>query len=142
MFAIILDNDNYIKSHSDKFRAPGAIIVETIPEETDPEKLQCYQYIDDAFVFDEEKWAEIEAARANAAAAEQAAAEQAEAEAEQAAILQEINALKAAIASTDYQIIKCYEYSLNNLEMPYDVAELHAKRQAIRDQINELESTL
>lgn len=135
MLAIILDNDNYIKSYSYKFRAPGAIIVETIPEETDPEKLQCYQYIDDAFVFDDEKWAEIEAARANAAAAEQAAAEQ-------AAILQEINALKSAIASTDYQIIKCYEYSLNNLEMPYDVAELHAKRQAIRDQINELESTL
>lgn len=47
--------------------------------------------------------------------------------------------LKAQLSATDYQIIKCSEYQLAGLELPYDVAELHAKRQAIRDQINQLE---
>lgn len=49
------------------------------------------------------------------------------------------NALKAKLAETDYQIIKCSEYQLAGLELPYDVAALHAERQAIRDQINALE---
>ncbi|MPM04295.1 hypothetical protein SDC9_50571 [bioreactor metagenome] len=47
--------------------------------------------------------------------------------------------LKAQLAETDYKIIKCSEYQLAGMELPYDVAELHAERQAIRDQINELE---
>lgn len=51
-----------------------------------------------------------------------------------------IRELKAEIAATDYQIIKCSECQLLGQPMPYDVAELHAQRQAIRDKINELES--
>lgn len=50
-----------------------------------------------------------------------------------------IDDLKKQLAETDYRAIKCYEYSLVGLPMPYDVAELHAIRQAIRDQIAELE---
>lgn len=47
--------------------------------------------------------------------------------------------LKAELNSTDYKIIKCSECSLAGVELPYDIAELHAARQAIRDEINELE---
>lgn len=53
-----------------------------------------------------------------------------------------IASLKSELDSTDYKIIKCSEYQLARLELPYDVAALHAERQAIRDQINELEANL
>lgn len=52
----------------------------------------------------------------------------------------EISALKSELAATDYQIIKCSEYQLYGLELPYDLAALHESRQAIRDQINRLEA--
>lgn len=50
-----------------------------------------------------------------------------------------IRELKALLAATDYQIIKCSECQLLGQDIPYDVAELHENRQAIRDKINELE---
>ena len=50
-----------------------------------------------------------------------------------------IRRLKAQLAATDYKVIKCSECQLLGQEMPYDVAELHAERQAIRDEINKLE---
>ena len=50
-----------------------------------------------------------------------------------------ITELKAQLASTDYKIIKCSECSLAGDPLPYDINELHATRQAIRDEINELE---
>lgn len=135
MFAIILDEKNYIKSYSSKFKTPGSILVETMPAESDPEKLGCYQYIKKKFVFDAEKWAAIEAARAEAEAAR--------AENERiGGIYEEIAALKHEIESSDYKIIKCYEYALNNLASPYDITKLHEERQALRDQINELEESL
>lgn len=46
--------------------------------------------------------------------------------------------LKAQLNATDYKIIKCSECSLAGEPLPYDVAALHAERQAIRDEINEL----
>lgn len=52
---------------------------------------------------------------------------------------EEIAELKRQLQSTDYKIIKCSECQLLGMEMPYDVAELHAARQALRDKINELE---
>ena len=51
----------------------------------------------------------------------------------------EITRLKQELTDTDYKIIKCSEYNLAGLALPYDIAELHAKRQALRDRINELE---
>lgn len=128
MFAVILDENNYLQSYSSKYRKPESVLVKSIPEETDAEKLRCYQYIKNKFVFDAEKWAAIEAERAENAHTNE--------------IMQEIFDLKAQIESSDYQIIKCYEYSLMNLEMPYDVEQLHAERQALRDQINALEVQL
>lgn len=52
---------------------------------------------------------------------------------------EEIIRLKDELAATDYKIIKCSEYNLAGSALPYDIAELHAKRQALRDHINELE---
>ena len=47
--------------------------------------------------------------------------------------------LKARLSKTDDKVIECSECHLLGQDMPYDVAELHRERQAIRDQINELE---
>ena len=127
MFAIILNAEGYIETCSSKYRTPESVLVDELPEE-DPEKLKCYQYIEGEFVFDADKWATYEA-------------EKAERE-RKSEIMQQIAALKETIKSSDYQIIKCYEYALNNLKLPYDVAALHAERQALRDQINALEEQL
>ena len=51
-------------------------------------------------------------------------------------------ALKDQLAQGDYKIIKCAEAQLTNEPMPYDVAELVAERNAMRDEINELEELL
>lgn len=51
----------------------------------------------------------------------------------------EIYRLKDELADTDYKIIKCSEYQLAGQVLPYDITELHATRQALRDRINELE---
>lgn len=127
MLAIILDKENYVKSYSRKHRTPESVLVDEIPEE-DPIKMKHYQYIDGKFVFDADKWAAYEA-------------EQAEKE-RKSGIMQQIAAFKEILDSSDYQIIKCYEYALNNLALPYDVAALHEERQKLRDLINELEQQL
>ena len=50
-----------------------------------------------------------------------------------------IEELKSELSATDYKIIKCSECDLSGLPLPYDITELHATRQAIRDEINKLE---
>ena len=42
----------------------------------------------------------------------------------------------------DWKVAKCYEYSLIGEEAPYDIKELHEKRQAVRNQINALQEEL
>ncbi len=42
----------------------------------------------------------------------------------------------------DWKIIKIQEYSLMQRTVPYDVNDLHAKRQAARDRINQLQEEL
>jgi len=56
--------------------------------------------------------------------------------------LSEINTLKKQLDKTDYKIIKASEYQLLGIEIPYNLEELHAERQAIRDKINELEELI
>lgn len=51
----------------------------------------------------------------------------------------EIERLQEELNNTDYKIIKCSEYQLAGLEIPYDIAELHRNRQELRDRINELQ---
>lgn len=48
--------------------------------------------------------------------------------------------LQELIAKTDWKITKTCEYQLLGLPAPYDVAQLHAERQALRDEYNQLES--
>lgn len=47
--------------------------------------------------------------------------------------------LHKQLDDTDYKIIKCSEYQLAGLELPYDIAQLHKQRQDIRDEINKYE---
>lgn len=54
----------------------------------------------------------------------------------------QIDGLKAQIAASDYKIIKTYEYTLLGEQTEYDIEEVHAERQALRDQINTLETQL
>ena len=51
----------------------------------------------------------------------------------------EISNLKTQLNETDYKIVKCSEYQLAGLELPYDIQLLHTERQSLRDRINELE---
>lgn len=53
-----------------------------------------------------------------------------------------ITTLKESLSESDYRIIKCYEAALQQSDMPYDVSTLCSERQALRDQINELENQL
>lgn len=53
-----------------------------------------------------------------------------------------IDALKAQIAESDYKVIKCSEAQFLGEELPYNVAELHKQRQALRDEINKLENEI
>lgn len=55
-------------------------------------------------------------------------------------INKEITRLKAELSGSDYKIIKSYEASLLDIGQEYDLNEVHAARQAIRDKINELEN--
>lgn len=50
--------------------------------------------------------------------------------------------LKAQIAASDYKVIKTYEYALLGEQTGYDMEAVHAERQALRDQINTLETQL
>ena len=54
----------------------------------------------------------------------------------------QINDLKDRIAASDYKIIKTYEYALLGEQTEYDIEEVHAERQALRDHINTLETQL
>lgn len=135
MVAVQLDENLYIKEYSRTYRKPGMILVDSIPNEEDPEKLRCYKFENGEFVFDPVKWAALQADRLKK-------------EAERAALAAiekirgEIKEFKENLESTDYQIIKCLEYSLLNIDLPYDMEKLHTERQAMRDKINALEETL
>lgn len=50
--------------------------------------------------------------------------------------------LKQQLTDSDYKVIKCYESSLVGSDMPYDIKEVHKERQALRDEINELETKM
>lgn len=54
----------------------------------------------------------------------------------------QIDGLKAQIATSDYKVIKTYEYTLLGKQTEYDMETVHAERQALRDQINTLETRL
>lgn len=54
----------------------------------------------------------------------------------------EINRLEAELATTDYQVIKSYEYALAGIAPAYDFMQIHPEREGIRVRIRELEQLL
>ena len=61
-------------------------------------------------------------------------------EARQAA--KDLESYKIKLAESDYKIIKCYEYTLAGIDLPYNAAELHKEREAIREEIRKLEEKI
>ncbi|MFI3299463.1 MAG: hypothetical protein R3Y49_06655 [Rikenellaceae bacterium] len=59
-----------------------------------------------------------------------------------ALINERINALKAELSATDYQVLKCYEATLTSAPSPYDLTNLTTARATLRTQINTLEQKL
>lgn len=53
-----------------------------------------------------------------------------------------VNAKKNLLKKEDYKVIKCMEAQLKGEPMPYDVDELTTKRNAIREEINNLEQKI
>lgn len=51
----------------------------------------------------------------------------------------QISELKALLESSNSKIIECSEYDLVGLELPYNIADLHKEREAIREKIRKLE---
>lgn len=119
---IVLDKNNY---YTGSFATIGSIeggieISELPPYKTIEEQISC-KYENSKWIFDEEKYQEIQ---------NQKSAEEKE---------QKIVELQSQLNETDYKIIKCNEYSLAGLELPYDIETLHNERQALRDEINKLQ---
>lgn len=111
-YALNLADDNRILSVTYEQYAPeGAVLVDELPEGD----VSDYLYQGDRYIY------------VPAPVAEESAEEQ-------------ISELKAQLGSTDYKVIKCSEAQMAGEELPYDIAALHAERQALRDKINELES--
>lgn len=57
-------------------------------------------------------------------------------------ITSKINEYKTFLNDTDYKVMKCYEATLLNLPLPYNIDEVHQTRQEYRDRINKLEQYL
>ena len=54
--------------------------------------------------------------------------------------LNKIERLKDALYATDYKVLKNAECFMLSLPLEYDAQELHNERQAIRDEINQVET--
>lgn len=50
----------------------------------------------------------------------------------------EIARTEIELQSTDFKVIKSYEYSLVGKEVPYNIVELHEQRQPLREKIDTL----
>lgn len=112
---IIFDENNYVKILDANDNGEYDIDYDSF----DVKHKECYYLKDGKLKFDKEK-----------------AKSQDEKENNQL-IIQE---LKNELNSTDFMVIKSYEYYLAGLEIPYDFVKLYKQRQELRDKINELEN--
>lgn len=130
MYSILLDSQNYC---TNTYAEIGNVIngtnIPTLPQ-TEPINYKFYKWQDETktWIFDETKYNNSlqEATNINI----------------NQSIIDEINVLKSKLEKSDYKIIKCQEYLMSNLDLPYDIADLNKERQTIRDRINELETML
>lgn len=58
------------------------------------------------------------------------------------ALYSEKNTIQSQLSSDDYKTIKNAEAQVASKPLPYDPEELHAKHQAWRDRINEIEDEI
>lgn len=120
----VLLKDNYFTGNYAKIGdIEGGIEVKELPPEEDSKKMLAYKLENKNWVFDENKYQEIL---------------NQETEEEKQAKIKE---LQSELNESDYKIIKCNEYKLAGLELPYDIEELHTQRQALRDEINKLQES-
>lgn len=56
--------------------------------------------------------------------------------------IDDIAVLRLELEKSDFKIVKCYEYGLVGKECPYDINDLHASREQLRDKINEIENKI
>lgn len=120
----VLLKDNYFTGiYTVNEKLEGGIEVNELPPEKDSNKMLAYKLVKNKWVFDENKYQEIL---------------NQEAEEEKQAKIKE---LQSELNESDYKIIKCNEYKLAGLELPYDIEELHIQRQALRDKINKLQES-
>ena len=120
----VLLKDNYFTGNYAKIGdIEGGIEVSELPPMEDSKKMLAYKLENKNWVFDENKYQEIL---------------NVEAEEEKQAKIKE---LQSELNESDYKIIKCNEYKLAGLELPYNIEELHKQRQALRDEINKLQES-
>lgn len=105
----------------------NSIQVDALPE-VEPDKFTSCKLQNGQWVVDEERYAQISTEKIE--------------QQRQFNINIKIQQLQSELDSTDYKIIKCSECQLLGQELPYDVSELHTQRQAIRDEINQLQESL
>lgn len=118
----VLLKDNYFTGNYAKIGdIEGGIEVKELPPMEDSKKMLAYKLENEKWVFDENKYQEI----LNVEAKEEKQSK--------------IKELQSELNESDYKIIKCNEYKLAGLELPYDIEELHKQRQALRDEINKLQ---
>lgn len=109
----IADDGRILSATFAKYAPADSVLVDTLPEDN----ISDYLYQDGEYVYS--PLPEVEPT-----------------------VEQQIAELKEQLSATDYKVIKCSEAQLAGEPMPYDVAELHTERQALRDKINELEGGL
>lgn len=119
---VLLDNNNYFTGNYAKIGdIDGGVKVSELPPMEYSKKMLAYKLENENWVFDENKYQEI----LNTETEEKKQAK--------------IKELQSELNESDYKIIKCNEYELAGLELPYDIEELHKQRQALRDEINKLQ---
>lgn len=121
---ILLDEQGYFTgNYAVKGKIVGGVEVSELPPYEDIKKQISCKFENEKWVFDENKYQKIL---------------NTEAEEEKQAKIKE---LQSELNESDYKIIKCNEYKLAGLELPYDIEELHKQRQVLRDEINKLQES-
>nr|DAZ62896.1 MAG TPA: Protein of unknown function (DUF2977) [Caudoviricetes sp.] len=119
---ILLDEQGYFTgNYAVEGKIVGGVEISELPPYEDMKKQISCKFENEKWIFDEEKYQEI----LNRETKEKKQAK--------------IKELQSELNESDYKIIKCNEYKLAGLELPYDIEELHKQRQALRDEINKLQ---
>ena len=119
---ILLDEQGYFTgNYAIEGKIVGGVEISELPPYEDIKRQISCKFENEKWIFDEEKYQEI----LNRETEEKKQAK--------------IKELQSELNESDYKVIKCNEYKLAGLELPYDIEELHKQRQVLRDEINKLQ---